>query len=285
MKHIYTSAMVIISATMLFMSGCAKGNNDSILAVGSSSMQPIVEEAANNYRKVNPDVLVNVQGGGSGTGLAQIQTGAVSIGDSDVFAEEKDGIDPSKLKDHKIAVVGVVPIVNKDIKVKNLSSKDLQNIFAGRIDNWKEVGGPNVPITLVNRASGSGTRMVFEKVIMQGVYTKQAQEQDSTGMVRKIVSATPGAISYIAFPYVTKDVSTVKLDGVSPTDENVFNNKWKIWSYEHMYTTKHPDKNVMKFIDYVKSSKFQKNTIKKMGYIPIDEMQVVKDFDGKVTAK
>ncbi|HCB29102.1 MAG TPA: phosphate ABC transporter substrate-binding protein, partial [Enterococcus sp.] len=151
-------------------------------------------------------------------------------------AEEKSGIDASALVDHRVAVVGITPIVNKGVGVKDISMENLRKIFTGEITNWKEVGGKDQPVVILNRASGSGTRSTFEKWVLDGETAIRAQEQDSSGMVRQIVADTPGAISYVAFSYVTDDVATLSIDGVAPKDENVTTNKWTIWAYEHMYT-------------------------------------------------
>jgi phosphate transport system substrate-binding protein len=272
---------LLLLAGLFFLTGC-KQQGAAITAVGSSALQPLVEAAGERYSKDHAGEFVNVQGGGSGTGLSQIQSGAVDIGNSDLYAEEKSGIDAKKLVDHRVAVVGVTPIVNKDIPIKNLTMVQLRGIFSGRYTNWRQLGGPDVPIVIVNRASGSGTRVTFERWVMAKTPTKSAQEQDSTGMVRQIVSSTPGAISYVAFPYVDKTVKTISVDGVAPTDANVQTNKWVIWSYEHMYT-KGPAKGLAKrFVDYVLSDTVQQEIVKKLGYIAVNEMKVERDLAGHV---
>ena len=87
-----------------------------------------------------------------------------------------------------VAVVGIVPIVNKSAGVSNLSKQQLSDIFTGKITNWKQVGGKNQTITVINRSKGSGTRGTFEGLVLNGKKPIQAQEQDSNGTVRKIVT-------------------------------------------------------------------------------------------------
>ncbi|MGY0382817.1 phosphate ABC transporter substrate-binding protein PstS family protein [Lacticaseibacillus paracasei] len=270
----------------LLISACnssSQQSGESITAVGSSALQPLVEAAGEQYQTEHLGVFINVQGGGSGTGLSQIQQGAVDIGNSDLFAEEKAGIKAKALVDHKVAVVGIAPIVNPKVGVKNVSMAQLQKIFLGEITNWQQLGGKNVPIVLVNRAQGSGTRATFEKWVMQGKQPMAAQEQDSTGMVRQIVGSTPGAISYVAFSYIDKTVQGLSVDGVVPTDANVTTNQWRIWSYEHMYTKGQPKGLTKKFLAYVMSPAIQKKLVLKMGYVPMTQMKVVRDANGKVS--
>lgn len=280
------AAVCGLLAILIGLTGCANNNSNKITVVGSSAMQLLAEQAGNDYRLSHPNSNIVVQGGGSGTGLSQVQAGAVEIGTSDVFAETQKGIDAKKLQNHLVAVVGIVPIVNKSAGVSNLSKQQLSDIFTGKITNWKQVGGKNQTITVINRSKGSGTRGTFEGLVLNGKKPIQAQEQDSNGTVRKIVSSTPGTISYISFPYANdENIQKLSIDGIKPTNKNVEINRWQLWSYEHIYTKGKPNKNVQKFIDYMLGSKVQNDLVPKLGYISIDKMQVERDSNNHVVQK
>ncbi|MGJ0683962.1 phosphate ABC transporter substrate-binding protein [Lactobacillus johnsonii] len=280
------AAVCGLLAILIGLTGCANNNSNKITVVGSSAMQLLAEQAGNDYRLSHPDSNIVVQGGGSGTGLSQVQAGAVEIGTSDVFAETQKGIDAKKLQNHLVAVVGVVPIANKSAGVNNLSKQQLSDIFTGKITNWKQVGGKNQTITVINRSKGSGTRGTFEGLVLNGKKPIQAQEQDSNGTVRKIVSSTPGTISYISFQYANdENIQKLSIDGIKPTNKNVEINRWQLWSYEHIYTKGKPNKNVQKFIDYMLGSKVQNDLVPKLGYISIDKMQVERDSNNHVVQK
>lgn len=178
--------------------------------------------------------------------------------------------------------MGLAPVTNREAGVTSLTMKQLRGIFSGRYSNWKQLGGRNLDIVLINRAQGSGTRAAFEGAVMGGEKMARAQEQESNGTVSKMVANTPGAVSYLSFSYISKDVLGISVDGVKPTAENVQTGKWKIWSYEHMYTHGKPDRQTQKLLDYMKSEYVQKNLVKALGYVSISDMKVEKDASGKV---
>lgn len=255
--------------------------NMTITAVGSTALQPLVEAAGEDYSTHHLGTFINVQGGGSGTGLSQVQEGAVDIGNADIFAEEQKGIKANRLQDHKVAVVGITPIVNQSTGIHQLTTVQLINIFTGKVRNWSQVGGNNQKIVILNRAQGSGTRTTFERFGLKNHRSIAAQEQDSSGMVRQIVSTTPGAISYVGFSYVDKSVQAVSLNGVAPTNQNVASNEWPIWSYEHMYTSKTPQPLAQRFIKYVQSRQIQNSLVRRLGYISMADMNVTRDGQGR----
>ncbi|MDO4903878.1 MAG: phosphate ABC transporter substrate-binding protein [Limosilactobacillus sp.] len=257
-----------------------------ITIVGSTALQPLAEAVAAKYQSNHTNVSITVQGGGSGTGLSQVQAGAVKIGSSDIAAEQKSGIKANQLEDHIVAVAGIVPVVNNKLGVHNLTMAQLQDIFTGKITNWKQVGGPDLEITVINRAHGSGTRVAFEQTVFKkGMHAINAQEQDSNGTVKEIVANTPGAISYVSFPYLNDTITALKIDGVTANAENVKTNKWKLWSYERMYTQKHPDKATVEFIKYMQSKKVQNTLVEESNYINIHDMKFTRSSSGATSER
>ncbi len=258
----------------------------SIVVSGSSAMQPLVAAAAEEFMAENPDADIQVNAGGSGTGLSQVSEGSVQIGNSDVFAEEKEGIPADELVDHKVAVVGMTAAVNPNVGIEDISKEDLKKVFTGEIKNWKELGGKDQKITLVNRPDSSGTRATFVKFGLDGENPAEGITEDSSNTVKKIINETDGAIGYLAFSYFTDDsVTPLAIDGVEATDENVQKGEFPIWAYEHSYTKGEADGLAKTFLDYMMSEDVQSGLLKDQGYIPSTKMEVERDAEGKQTKK
>ncbi|MDI6710147.1 MAG: phosphate ABC transporter substrate-binding protein [Thermoanaerobacterales bacterium] len=275
-----------VLAMALAVAGCGPksgtgGLSGNVTAVGSTALQPLVEEAAYLFMAKNPGIRISVQGGGSGTGLSQVFGGGADIGNSDIFAEEKDGIDAGQLVDHKVCVTGFALITHPENKVDNLTRQQIKDIFTGKIKNWSEVGGDDRKIVLINRAKGSGTRATFKKYVMDGLEEAPGDaEQESSGTVRKVVSETPGAISYLALPYVDSSmVKALKIDGVDAGLESIASGRYPFWSYEHMYTKGEPQGAVKVFLDYMSGEEVQAGLVEKFGFIPIGAMKVERSAD------
>lgn len=255
------------------------GVSGSVTAVGSSALQPLAEKAAQMFMEKNKDARIQVQGGGSGTGLNQVSSGGADIGNSDVYAAEKLPADKAKeLVDHKVCVVGFAAVVNPKVKVDNVTKQQLIDIFTGKITNWKDVGGDNMKIVIINRPKSSGTRATFKKYALDGKEEVEgkALTEDQSGPLKKAVADTEGSISYLAFSYIDSTMKVLKYDSVEPTADNVKSGKYPIWSYEHMYTKGEAKDASKAFIDYISGDEF-KPYITQMGYIPNSEMKTSRE--------
>lgn len=249
----------------------------SITGSGSSALLPFVKDAAEKFKANNKDVTITLNAGGSGTGLKQVSDGSVDMGNSDVPAETKlDKAKAEKLVDHKVCVMTVATIVNKDVGVKNLTRQQLQDIFTAKVTNWKDVGGPDKPIVLVTRPKTSGTRALFKQYAINGAEEadNKSLETDNSGILIQSVAQNPGAIGYVALPYLINDksVDVLSIDGVEPTLENTYSGKYAVWGYEHIYTSKEPKAAVKAFLEYIMGDEYGKR-IEELGYGVSSKMQ------------
>lgn len=241
----------------------------SISAAGSTALQPLVQASAESYQAQHADIKISITGGGSRTGLTLVNSKSVDIGDSDILAAK----DQSDLVDHRVAVVGFAVVAHPETGVKNLSKKQIQDIFDGKVKNWKDVGGKDQAITVINRPASSGTRAVFIKTLMEKAeLSKDTLVEDATGTVVQKVTQTPGAVSYAAFSgtHGKAGIVEIGIDGSAATEENVESGKYPFWSYEHMYTNGPPNKDVSRFLAYVQSNS---TLLRKLGYILVRDMQ------------
>ncbi|MDF2882367.1 MAG: phosphate transporter substrate-binding protein [Clostridiaceae bacterium] len=289
LKTIITALAITVLASGLAGCGAKKDNTQnntatkeisgSITLAGSTALQPLAEQAGKVFTDKNPKATINVQGGGSGTGLKLVSEGTAEIGNSDVTAESKlDAAKAKELVDHEVAAIGFAIVVSNDVKVDSLTKDQIQKIFTGEYTNWKQLNGDDAPINVINRASSSGTRATFKSTIMGGKDEKAGlgTMQDANGSVEKAIASTKGSISYLALSYLSADVQKnlkmVKIDGVAATKENITAGKYPFWSYEHMYTKGEANGLAKAFIDYM-SSADNKALVEKLGYIPMTDMK------------
>lgn len=255
------------------------GLTGSVTMSGSSALKPLADAAVEALKAGNPDLSITVNAGGSGTGLQNVSDKTVDIGNSDVYAEEKLEAEKAKaLVDHKVCVIGVATVVNPDVKVTSVTKQQLIDIFTGKITNWKDVGGDDLAIVIVNRPSSSGTRALFKAYALDGAEEAagQALQEDNSGVLKTTVEQTPGSIAYLALSYtVNNTVKTIAIDGVEPTYENIYAGTYPVWGYEHMYTNGEATGSAKAVIDFMMSEAFAPN-IETMGYGVSSKMTVTR---------
>ena len=254
---------------------CVSG---SITASGSTALQPLVDAAGKAYQTACPNATIQVQGGGSGTGLTQVLQGAVQIGDSDVTAESKlQPADAATLVDHQVASQGWIMVNNPDVTgVTNLTTDQATKIWTGVTTNWKDVGGPDLPIVLILRPQSSGTRATFKKIVLGGATeaSGQALTEDSNGAVVTAVEGTPGSTSVIGFAYYQQNktgLTGLQLDGVDATVANMTNGTYKLQAVGHMYSKGQPTGLTAAFLDYMLGPDVQGTLIPSLFYAPVSK--------------
>lgn len=241
----------------------------SIQIVGSTSVQPLAEELAQAFMVKNPGIKIFVQGGGSGAGITAAIKGAANIGNSSRELKPEEAA--AGIHETIIAKDGIVVIVHPSNPIKNLSIEQIQKIYLGEINNWKEVGGLNMRIALVNREAGSGTRGAFEELVMgktAGKMSNHSLVQASTGAVQQTVVITKEAIGYVSLGSLDpKAVKMILTDGVAASEKNITNKTYKLWRPFLMLTKTAPNGVTKAFLDWVLSPEGQK--IVAQDYIPV----------------
>jgi phosphate transport system substrate-binding protein len=208
----------------------------------------------------HPGIKVSVQGGGSSAGIRAIQNKICEIGMSsrELKPEEKG------LTEIPIAHDAIALIVNIKNHLPGITLKQARDVFAGRIRNWRELGGEDMPLTVITREEGSGTRASFEEQVMTPHEAKStghkpepepfaadALVQDSNGAVREIVAEDPQAIGYISFGLIDKRVRALALNGVVPNDSTVKSGDYEVVRQFLFLTNGEPCGATKAFIDHV----------------------------------
>ncbi|MEW6214627.1 MAG: phosphate ABC transporter substrate-binding protein, partial [Nitrospirota bacterium] len=260
--HLY-----LISFFLIAILGCRPSTKEGVVVTiaGSTSIQPFAETLAEIYMEHHRGVIINVQGGGSTSGIRSVIGGAADIGSCsrELRKEEKD------LKEIVIAWDGVAIIVHPENKVQDLSLSQLRNIFAGRIRYWSELGWIHKPIHFVTREEGSGTRNAFEEMVMHDVpISDEALVEDSNGSVREIVAHDPYAIGYISYGIVDKRVKTLRIDGIEPNLRAIKEKRYKLTRPFLFVTRVAPQGLARDFIEFILSPEGQK-ILEKEGLVGI----------------
>jgi phosphate transport system substrate-binding protein len=199
--------------------GCRGRQGQAVSVIGSTSVQPFAELLAEEYGRKRPGNVVEVQGGGSTAGIQALADGLADIGTCSrgLHAEEAQRFEPIV-----IARDGLAVVVHKSNPLTGLDRRQLRALFAGRITNWRDVGGDDRPVRVIVREEGSGTREAFTKLVLRNErVSRRALVQESNGAVKELVRGDPAAVGYMSLGLVGGELKMLRVDGVEPTAHNV----------------------------------------------------------------
>lgn len=255
---IFKSSLHLVVAMILVGQAASSWSATERLTVtGSSTIAPLALEIGKRFEKLHPGVRVDVQSGGSSRGVLDARTGRADIG----MASRALKYDEADLTAHRIAMDGVCIILNKSNAVGKLSSEQIKAIYTGHVNNWQALGGPKLPITVVNKAEGRSTLELFLQHF--GLQNSQIKAQVVIGDNQqgiKTVAANVGAIGYVSIgtaDYESTHGAPIKLmdlNGVMASVDNVKDGTFPL-SRPLNLVTHGPAKGwVKQFIDYAQSA-------------------------------
>jgi len=272
MKRIIATLLLMTFSSSLFAA-------DVITVKGSDTMVILAQRWAELYMKKNPNVTIQVTGGGSGTGISALINGTTDICNA---SRPMKPAEKQKLKHRfstlgveiKTAKDGIAIYVNEKNTVKELTVQQVKDIYLGKITNWKEVGGNDSRIILYSRENNSGTYVYFkENVLDDEDYAPSCQNMPGTAALVNAISKDPNGIGYGGAAYAKgiREVA-IKADAGSPAllpiAENVKSGQYPITRFLYMYVKSKPTGAMKEYIDWILSEEGQSIVIK-VGYFPL----------------
>ncbi|MGB7416857.1 MAG: phosphate ABC transporter substrate-binding protein [Thermosynechococcaceae cyanobacterium] len=234
----------------------SKADSSKLVLTGSSTVAPLVSEIAKRYEKENPGVRVDVQSGGSSRGVADVRQKVADIGM--VSRSLKD--DEADLKAFPIAKDGIAMIVHKDNPITQLTEAQILDIYKDKVNNWKQVGGKDAPITVVNKAEGRSTLELFLKYFkLEAPDIKADVVIGDNEQGIKTVAGNPNAVGYVsigAAEFQVKNGGAIKLlplNGVTASLETVKDETFPLSRPLNLVINDTPTAAQQKFIDFAQS--------------------------------
>jgi phosphate transport system substrate-binding protein len=245
-----------------------KGQSGALRIAGGTAHIPVMKEAVKIISEAHPDIRITIAGGGSGVGIKQVGEGLIDIGNAGRKATDEE-IGKYGLVMHKWAIDGVAPVVNPKNSVTELTAEQLQDIFSGKVANWKELGGEDRAINLYDRDAASGTREVFWKKGLKNIeVSSKANVVPSNGAMKTAVSGDPYSIGFVSVGHIDDSVAPVTLDGVRPTLDNVKNGSYAVSRGLYSMTKGEAQGLAKLFIDFLFSPTGQE-LVKAKGFVAV----------------
>ncbi len=265
-------AMALGGVFSVMMAGQALAGNVDVN--GSTTVLPIMQQVTEAFMKANPTIEVTISGTGSGNGIKALRDNMTDVAMSSRDFKEKEvkdfeahGMTPVKFV---IAHDAIIPVVSPKNPVAGLTLEELQQIFEGKITNWKEVGGEDARIVVVGRDTSSGTFESWQELVMKKArVSPRALLQSSSGGVVQAVSHNPNAIGYIGVGYLDSQIKGIAVNDVKPDIESAKNGSWPISRELYLFTSKTPEGETKQLIDYAMSAEGQ-HFVETSGFVPVE---------------
>ncbi len=195
---------------------------------GSTSVENVILTLGEAFMEANPDVTVNYDPTGSGTGINAALEGTCDLGLASRDLDEEETA--QGLTSTVFALDGIAIIVNSENSVSDLTIEQIAGLATGEITNWSEVGGIDAPVVLIGREAGSGTRDGFESITGTEDTCVYTQELTSTGAVIQAVAGNPNAFGYASLSAVEGQdgVKAISVNGVAPSEETVLDGSYQV---------------------------------------------------------
>jgi phosphate transport system substrate-binding protein len=269
-------ATLLVAAVVL--GGCGQPRARNITLKGSDTMVLLGQKWSDEYMKAHPGSVVAVTGGGSGTGIAQLIDGTIDIAQSSRIMkdEEKAKIAESTgapVAEHVVARDGVTVYVHTSNPLTQVTMEQLKGIYTGAITNWKDLGGPDQPITVYSRENNSGTYVFFKEHVLGGDdFMAAAQTLPGTAAVVNAVTQDPKGIGYggIAFGGGVRHVAIVGPSGtaVEPNEQSIRDGSYALSRPLYWYLTAKAPEPARALAEWVKGPEGQK-LVAEVGYFPV----------------
>ncbi len=255
------------------------GEGNKIVIDGSTTVGPIAKAFAEYYMSNHKDVNSTVSESGSGNGAKSLLNKMCNIAsmsrfmkDGEFSAAVNSGIMPVA---HVVAVDGIAMIVHPSNPVKELTVKQVREIYQGKYTNWKQLGGPGVEIVMISRDTNSGTYETFEKLVMKKEKIEEnAEYVGSNGAARQRVQSTPAAIGYVGLGFVDRTVKALSIEGVYPDSRTIASGVYPIARPLYMFTDRYPrlGTHLHAFITLYLTPRGQE-IVEEIGFIPVTQYE------------
>jgi phosphate transport system substrate-binding protein len=273
------TTLALAAAAMVFATAVS-AQAGNITVKGSDTLVVLAQKWAEVYMGANSGTKIQVTGGGSGVGIAALQNKTTDLCNSSRKMKAAEiancvaafGRRPTE---YKVALDGLSVYVNDQSPLKEISLDQLEQIFTGRVRNWKDVGGPDAPITIYSRENSSGTYEFFKEHVLKGKdFAASAQTMQGTAALLQAVAKDKNGIGYggAAYGQGAKALPVKRDSGskaIEPTEENVVKGTYPIWRYLYVYVNPAMDKGeIAKYLAWIRGDEGQK-LVKDVGYFPL----------------